>query len=86
MLHACKKMEGSLRILVMPRPTSALIVDDEPHVHVYLKILLKQLGVTTIWDAAEDIRRWSWRPSTNPKSCFWISICRRSAGWNCSKS
>ena len=53
MLHACKKMEGSLRILVMPRPTSALIVDDEPHVHVYLKILLKQLGINTIWDAAE---------------------------------
>jgi DNA-binding NarL/FixJ family response regulator len=37
----------------MPRPTSALIVDDETHVRVYMKILLKQLGVTTIWEAAE---------------------------------
>jgi DNA-binding NarL/FixJ family response regulator len=35
------------------RPATALIVDDEPHVHVYLKILLKQLGVGTVWDAAE---------------------------------
>ncbi len=37
----------------MARPVSALIVDDEPHVHVYLRILLKQLGVATVWDAAE---------------------------------
>jgi DNA-binding NarL/FixJ family response regulator len=37
----------------MPRPSTALIVDDEPHVHVYLRILLKQLGVATVWDAAE---------------------------------
>lgn len=37
----------------MPRPATALIVDDEPHVHVYLKILLKQLGVGTVWDAVE---------------------------------
>lgn len=37
----------------MPRPVTALIVDDEPHVHVYLRILLKQLGIQTVWDAAE---------------------------------
>jgi len=37
----------------MPRPSTALIVDDETHVHVYLKILLKQLGIETVWDAAE---------------------------------
>jgi DNA-binding NarL/FixJ family response regulator len=37
----------------MPRPSTALIVDDEPHVHVYLRILLKQLGISTVWDAAE---------------------------------
>src|ERR1019366_9895653 len=37
----------------MPRPVTALIVDDEPHVHVYLRFLLKQLGVVTVWDAAE---------------------------------
>lgn len=37
----------------MPRPVSALIVDDETHVHVYLRILLKQLGVSTVWDAQD---------------------------------
>jgi DNA-binding NarL/FixJ family response regulator len=37
----------------MPRPRTALIVDDEPHVHVYLRILLKQLGVETVWVAFE---------------------------------
>jgi len=37
----------------MPRPVTALIVDDEPHVHVYLRLLLKQLGVHTVWDAPE---------------------------------
>jgi DNA-binding NarL/FixJ family response regulator len=37
----------------MPRPVTALIIDDEPHVHVYLRILLKQLGVHTVWDASE---------------------------------
>jgi DNA-binding NarL/FixJ family response regulator len=37
----------------MPRPTNALIVDDEPHVRVLLKVLLKQLGVQTVWDAGD---------------------------------
>ena len=37
----------------MPRPVTALIVDDEPHVHVYLRILLNQLGIHTVWDASE---------------------------------
>ena len=37
----------------MPRPVNALIIDDEPHVIVLLKGLLKQLGVETIWDAPD---------------------------------
>lgn len=37
----------------MPRPTNALIVDDEAHVRVYLKLLLKELGITTTWEAAD---------------------------------
>jgi len=37
----------------MARPTSALIVDDEPHVRVYLRMLLQSLGVTTVWEAAD---------------------------------
>lgn len=35
----------------MPRPHTALIVDDEVHVRVYLRMLLKQLGVVTIHEA-----------------------------------
>jgi len=35
----------------MPRPTNALIVDDEPHVRVFLKLLLKELGITETWEA-----------------------------------
>jgi len=37
----------------MPRPTSALIVDDEPHVVVLLSALVRQLGVSTVWDAPD---------------------------------
>jgi DNA-binding NarL/FixJ family response regulator len=36
----------------MPRPANALIVDDEPHVRVLIRMLLKQLGIETVWDAA----------------------------------
>jgi DNA-binding NarL/FixJ family response regulator len=46
-------MPRHLRIQIMPRPVTALIVDDEAHVHVYLRILLKKLGVETVWDAAD---------------------------------
>jgi len=37
----------------MPRPKNALIVDDEAHVRVLLRMLLKQLGVDTVWEAAD---------------------------------
>jgi DNA-binding NarL/FixJ family response regulator len=37
----------------MPRPVNALIVDDEPHVRVLIRMLLKQLGIETIWEAAD---------------------------------
>jgi DNA-binding NarL/FixJ family response regulator len=37
----------------MPRPVTALIIEDEPHVIVLLRGLLKQLGIETIWDAAD---------------------------------
>lgn len=35
----------------MPRPVNALIVDDEAHVVVFFRALLKELGITTVWDA-----------------------------------
>ena len=37
----------------MSRPTNALIVDDEPHVRVYLRLLLKEVGIETTWDAVD---------------------------------
>jgi DNA-binding NarL/FixJ family response regulator len=37
----------------MPRPANALIVDDEPHVRVLIKILLKQLGIENVWEAGD---------------------------------
>jgi DNA-binding NarL/FixJ family response regulator len=37
----------------MPRPVTALIIEDEPHVIVLLRGLLKQLGIETIWDAPD---------------------------------
>ncbi|HEY1792233.1 MAG TPA: response regulator [Opitutaceae bacterium] len=37
----------------MPRPTSALIIDDEPHVRLLLAGVLKQLGVKSVWEAVD---------------------------------
>lgn len=37
----------------MPRPTNALIVDDESHVRLFLKLLLKELGIVNTWEAAD---------------------------------
>ena len=31
------------------RPLTALIVDDEPHVRVYIRTMLQRLGVVTTW-------------------------------------
>ena len=36
----------------MPRPTNALIVDDEAHVRLFAKLLLKQHGIEQTWEAA----------------------------------
>ena len=37
----------------MPRPSNALIVDDEPHVRMLLRVLLRQLGIETVWEAGD---------------------------------
>src|ERR1035437_5448315 len=37
----------------MARPTSALIVEDEPHVRVFVRLLLKDVGITTTWEAVD---------------------------------
>lgn len=37
----------------MPRPTTALIVDDEPSARKYLRVLLSELEITTCWEAED---------------------------------
>jgi len=37
----------------MPRPSNALIVDDEAHVRLFIRLLLKQLRIETVWEAAD---------------------------------
>jgi DNA-binding NarL/FixJ family response regulator len=37
----------------MAWPTNALIVDDEAHVRALVRLLLKELGITHVWEAAD---------------------------------
>jgi two-component system chemotaxis response regulator CheY len=37
----------------MPRPTNALIVDDESHVRSFLRLLLKEVGIEECWEAPD---------------------------------
>jgi DNA-binding NarL/FixJ family response regulator len=49
-LHRAPAREYSA---LMPRPTSALIVDDELSARAYVHLLLKEVGVTQCWDAED---------------------------------
>lgn len=37
----------------MPRPTNALIVDDESHARTYVRLLLKEVGIEEVVEAGE---------------------------------
>ena len=37
----------------MARPTNALIVDDESHVRAFLRLLLREIGISNCWEAAD---------------------------------
>lgn len=37
----------------MPRPTNALIVDDEPHVRAFVRLLLREVGIEKTWEAGD---------------------------------
>ena len=37
----------------MARPTNALIVDDEPHVRTFLRLLLRELGIEHTWETGD---------------------------------
>ncbi|MES2693468.1 MAG: response regulator [Verrucomicrobiota bacterium] len=40
----------------MPRPKTALIADDEKHVRLFAKLLLREVGITTVWEAADGVQ------------------------------
>lgn len=37
----------------MAHPTNALIVDDESHVRTFLRLMLQEVGITKVWEAAD---------------------------------
>lgn len=37
----------------MPRPTNALIVDDEGHIRTFMRLMLRELGVTECTEASD---------------------------------
>lgn len=37
----------------MAWPKDAVIVDDEPHVRAFLRLVLKELGVAQVWEAGD---------------------------------
>jgi two-component system, chemotaxis family, chemotaxis protein CheY len=37
----------------MPKPTRALIVDDESHARTYVRLLLKEVGIDHVWEAGD---------------------------------
>ena len=37
----------------MASPTTALIIDDESHVRTFLRLVLKELGIATTWEAKD---------------------------------
>ena len=39
----------------MPPPRTALIVDDEGHVRTFLRMLLKETGIDTTWEATNGV-------------------------------
>jgi len=59
----------------MATPTSALIVDDEPHVRVYLRLLLVELGVQTFWEAGDGQTALAVVANTRLNWSCWTSIC-----------
>jgi DNA-binding NarL/FixJ family response regulator len=50
----------------MPRPVNALIIDDETHVRVLIRVLLKQLGIETVWEAADGASALEQAAAHNP--------------------
>src|SRR6187431_1586201 len=39
----------------MGRPTNVLIVDDEVHVRVFLRLIMRELGIERCWEAGDGV-------------------------------
>ena len=39
----------------MAGPTNALIIDDESHVRAFVRLLLRDLGITNCWEAGDGV-------------------------------
>jgi DNA-binding NarL/FixJ family response regulator len=50
----------------MARPTDALIVDDEAHVRAFLRLLLREVGITTCLEAGDGLTAVSMVQQHNP--------------------
>lgn len=51
----------------MPKPTTALIIDDEPHVRVFLRLVLAELGITRVWEASNGHQGLEFAEEHRPK-------------------
>ncbi len=51
----------------MARPTNALIVDDEAHVRAFVRMLLKQVGITDAWEASDGAQAIAMVAEHNPE-------------------
>lgn len=51
----------------MARPTNALIVEDEPHVRAFVKLMLKDAGITQTWEAGDGAQAIAMMNEHNPE-------------------
>lgn len=64
--RACSR-RGLFDDASMARPTNALIVDDEAHVRVFVKLLLKQQGIEATWEAGDGAQALAMVAQHNPE-------------------
>ena len=55
-------------------PFSALVVDDVAAVRSYISQILQQMGITSVYEAADGRSALQLSTTISPNWCFWISI------------